>query len=435
MGTSRLVNASNEAIDHIFRAEYGRVTAVLVSAFRDLDVAEEAVQEAFIVALERWPRTGVPANTAAWITTVARRKAIDRLRRERTRSEKYRQAAALEPPGDDPFAEIDDANPIPDDRLRLIFTCCHPALALEAQVALTLRTLCGLTTPEIARAFLVPEAAMAQRLVRAKRKIRDGGIPYAIPQADQLRERLDGVLHVIYLVFNEGYFASAGESLLRPDLSSEALRLGRVLADLMPREAEAHGLLALMLLIDARRAARQTPAGEPVLLDDQDRTLWDAGRIAEGLRELDAARKGGPYAAQAAIAAVHARAARPEDTDWREIASLYAELATTQPSPVVALNHAVAFAMAAGPAAGLALIDRSGLAGRLEDYRWMHSARADLLRRLRRYHEAAEAYRRAMALTQNAAELGYLGRRLAEVEAQDRSGRPLRRETAPADLG
>ena len=428
MGISRPMNAPNQAIDQIFRAEYGRVTASLVSAFGDLDTAEEAVQEAFVVALERWPRTGIPANRAAWITTVAKRKAIDRLRREQARGAKYQQAAALDVPGGDPFTEVDDAELIEDDRLRLIFTCCHPALPPEAQVALTLRTLCGLTTPEIARAFLVPEATMAQRLVRAKRKIRDGGIPYAVPQPSQLRERLDGVLHVIYLVFNEGYSASAGESLLRPDLSSEALRLGRVLAELMPYEAEAHGLLALMLLIDARRATRQTPAGEPVLLDAQDRTLWDAGYIAEGLRELDAAwklRGEGPYTAQASIAAVHARAAGPEDTDWREIARLYAMLTTTAPSPVVALNHAVAVAMAEGPAVGLALIDHSDLAGRLEDYRWMHSARADLLRRLQRYDEAAEAYQRAIALTGNAAELGFLGRRLAEVQAQDRPGRPL----------
>ena len=411
---------THDATEQVFRDEYGRVIAALMSAFGDLDVAEEAIQEAFIAALEHWPETGIPGNRGAWITTTAKRKAIDRLRRDEARGRKHEEIASLRVEEDDPFDELGDEEPIEDDRLRLIFTCCHPALALEAQVALTLRTLCGLTTPEIGKAFLVPEATMAQRLVRAKRKIRDAGIPYAVPHADRFGERLAGVLRVIYLVFNEGYSASAGETVVRLDLASEAIRLGRVLARLMPTEAEAHGLLALMLLNDSRRDARQTAAGEPVLLGDQDRRLWDADRIEEGLRELEAAREignSGPYTAQAAIAGIHARAARAEDTDWHEIVGMYEELALMTPSPVVLLNLAVAVAMADGAARGLALIDSEGVAGQLQNYRWMHAARADLLRRLERYGEAAEAYQRAIALSQNAAELAYLGRRLEEVSA------------------
>ena len=417
---------SHAAIERVFREEYGRVIAALMSVFRDLDVAEEAVQEALVIALERWPGTGTPRNPGAWITTTAKRKAIDRRRRERTREEKYAQIGPAETEADDPYREVDDEAPIEDDRLRLIFTCCHPALGLEARVALTLRTLCGLTTGEIAGAFLMREAAMAQRLVRAKRKIRDAGIPYAVPEAGQLQERLDGVLSVIYLVFNEGYAASAGEQVVRVDMASEGIRLGRLLADLMPEEGEVRGLLALMLLSDARREARQDSSGEPVLLGEQDRSLWDAESIRKGMEELS---KGeslgarGPYLVQAAIARAHARASSAGDTDWHEIVGLYEELALMAPSPVVLLNLAAAVAMAEGPQVGLALMDRDEVAGQLDGYRWLHSARGELLRRLDRREEAAEAYRRAIALSENAAELAYLGRRLEEVKSRQATPR------------
>ena len=394
----------------------------------DFDLAEEAVQDAFISALETWPQRGVPDNPGAWITTTARNRAIDRLRRRKRLTEKT-ESLAREAALESDLRAIDsgtaeDAMPIVDDRLRLIFTCCHPALAMDARVALTLRTLGGLTTPEIARAFLVPEPTLAQRLVRAKRKIRDAGIPYRIPPAELLPERLDGVLRVLYLVFNEGYAASSGDSLIRRELCAEAIRLARVVVALLPDEPEATGLLALMLLHDARREARVGPGGELVLLDDQDRTHWDADRIAEG-RALVAnaleARRPGPYQVQAAIAALHDEAARPADTDWPQIATLYGTLQRLTPSPVVELNLAAAVAMADGPAVGLAMMDGIAASGELESYPYLHAARADLLRRLERWSEAATAYRRALALTANGPERAFLEGRLREVEGRPRT--------------
>jgi RNA polymerase sigma-70 factor, ECF subfamily len=372
------------------------------------------VQEAFAEALRTWPSRGVPANPGAWITATARNRAIDRLRRERSLREKTGTLARLAElaalGGDDT-----DVSGIPDDRLRLIFTCCHPALSMEARVALTLKTLGGLATAEIARAFLVAEPAMAQRIVRSKRKIRDAAIPYRVPPPDLLPERLPGVLAVLYLVFNEGYAATSG-GLVRVELCDEAIRLARLVVELMQAEPEAAGLLALMLLQHSRRDARVSTAGELVLLEEQDRAQWDHEMIDEGLALVDRAlraRRPGPYQVQAAIAAVHARAPRPEDTDWPQIAALYAALERTSPTPVIALNHAVAVAMADGPERGLPLVE--ALAGQLDRYHLFHAARADLLRRLERHADAASAYRRALELVTNATERAYLERRLASL--------------------
>ena len=385
--------------------------------FGDFDVAEEAIQDAFLVAIDRWPDSGIPSNPAAWITTTAKRKAIDEYRREKVRAEKYAVLSGASSNGYEEF-DILEESALQDDRLRLIFTCCHPALAIEAQLALTLRTLGGLKTREIARAFLVAESTMAQRLVRAKRKIRDAGIPYRVPPDEVLQERLAAVLGVIYLIFNEGYSASEGDGLVRHDLCSEAIRLGRVLTDLMPDEPEAVGLLALMLLHDSRKDARISSSGEPTLLDDQDRLLWDRSQIDEGLRYLSDAerhRSPGQYQTQAAIAAIHAQAGTPKQTDWPKIAMLYGLLGKQNPSPVVELNRAVAVAMAMGPEYGLEIIDP--IRSELDQYRWMHSTRAELLRRLERFDEASDAYRRALDLTENSAERSLLSKRLSETEA------------------
>ena len=417
-------DAAHEVVDRLFREEQGRAVATLIRVTGDFDLAEEAVQDAFISALETWPLRGVPDNPGAWITTTARNRAIDRLRRRKRLVEKTetlaREAAieseleAIEP------GSSEDAMHIADDRLRLIFTCCHPALAMDARVALTLRTLGGLTTPEIARAFLVPEPTLAQRLVRAKRKIRDAGIPYRVPPTELLPERLDGVLRVLYLVFNEGYAATSGDSLIRHELSAEAIRLARVVVSLLPDEPEARGLLALMLLHDARREARVGSGGELILLDDQDRSRWDAERIAEGRALVEAAlgeHRPGPYQLQAAIAALHDEAATPADTDWTQIATLFVALQRMTPSPVVELNLAAAVAMADGPAVGLAMMDGIAASGELESYPYLHSARADLLRRLERWTEAESAYRRALGLTTNGPERAFLEGRLGDVRA------------------
>jgi RNA polymerase sigma-70 factor (ECF subfamily) len=417
------IEVAHDVVDRVFREEQGRAVATLIRVLGDFDLAEEAVQDAFISALETWPQRGVPDNPGAWITTTARNRAIDRLRRRKRLTEKTEtlvreasleadlQAIETGPP--------EEAMPITDDRLRLIFTCCHPALAMDARVALTLRTLGGLTTPEIARAFLVPEPTLAQRLVRAKRKIRDAGIPYRVPPAELLPERLDGVLHVLYLVFNEGYAATSGDSLVRQELSAEAIRLGRVVASLLPDEPEALGLLALMLLHDARREARVGGGGELILLEDQDRSRWDATRISQGQALIEralATGRPGPYQVQAAIASLHDGAPSPADTDWAQIASLYESLMRMIPSPVVELNLAVAVAMRDGPATGLAMMDGISGSGALDGYSYFHAARADLLRRLERWSEASHAYRRALELTTNGPERAFLTTRLGGVD-------------------
>ncbi len=414
----------DERLAGLYRAHAGQVLGPLIRMLRDFDAAEDALQEAIVVALERWPRDGEPDNPVAWLLTVARRRALDRTRREARRGPKEEAAIRREvpvhqaPPDPADVVEALDMDAIADDQLRLIFTCCHPALSPEAQVALTLRTSGGLTTAEIARAFLVPEATMAQRLVRAKRKILAAGIPFAVPAAAQRAERLDAVLHVLYLVFNEGYRASAGDQLIRHDLCAEAIRLARVLGDLVPGEPEVDGLVALMLLHDARRAARLDAAGELVLLADQDRGLWDRGQIALGSERLERAlsqRRIGPYQLEAAIAACHTNAPSAEETDWVDIAGLYGLLSRIAPSPVVSLNRAVAIAMADGPAVGLALVDELAAAGALEDQHVLHSTRADLLRRLDRPAEARAAYERALALSPTGPEARFLQRRLEDL--------------------
>ncbi len=400
-------------IEAVFRGERGRVLATLIRVLGDFDLAEDALGAAWEAAVRQWPRDGVPDNPRAWLIRAARNKAVDDLRR-RAHAARAREelAESDRPPEPEETRDV-------DDRLRLMFTCCHPALAVEAQVALTLRTLAGLSTEEIARAFLVPSITMAQRLVRAKQKIRAAGIPYRVPDEEELPERVDAVMAVVYLVFNEGYSATSGDELVRRELVAEAIRLGRLLVELMPARPGPRGLLALMLLHDSRREARITAQGDLVLLEDQDRARWDQAQIREGLALVEEALRGGPadaFALQAAIAALHARAARPADTDWAQIVALYGRLFAAQPSPVVMLNHAAAVAMAYGPAEGLVLLDQLTASQLLPGYHWLPAARADLLRRLGRRAAAAAAYAEALALVGNEAERRFLQRRLAELE-------------------
>jgi len=406
----------SRTVEAIYEAESRRVLATLIRLLGDFDRAEEALHDAVRAALEQWPRDGVPANPRAWLVSAGRFKAIDTMRRQKRFDPLESIGDPAEVLSTDPL-EWTDEESVEDDRLRLVFTCCHPALSPDAQIALTLREVCGLTTEEIARAFLTPAPTLAQRIVRAKNKIRDARIPYQVPQRDELNERLDAVLRVIYLVFNEGYAASSGASVVRHDLASEAIRLGRLLVQLLP-EPEAMGLLALMLLHESRRAARMSADGDIILLEDQDRDLWDRTQIAEGVQLVERAlrsRRVGPYALQAAIAALHAEAPAPADTDWGEVVGLYDVLMRVEPSPVVELNRAVAVAMRDGPAAGLALIDALIARGELKDYRLLHAARADLCRRLGRVDDARTAYTRALKLTRQEPERRFIQRRLHEL--------------------
>jgi RNA polymerase sigma-70 factor (ECF subfamily) len=410
------VDNAREVADALYRSESRRVLATLIRLLGDFDLAEDALQDAFAAAVERWPRDGVPANPRAWLVSAGRFKAIDALRR-RARSDASLAQLAEKLDADSTDAAGEDDPEVHDDRLRLIFTCCHPSLSPDAQIALTLRAVCGLTTEEIARAFLTQPPTLAQRIVRAKAKIRHARIPYQVPSRADLPDRLDAVLHVIYLVFNEGYSASSGASLLRHDLSAEAIRLGRLLVELLP-DPDAMGLLALMLLHDSRRAARTSPAGDLVLLEDQDRSLWNREQIAEGSAWVERAlssRQFGPYSLQAAIAAVHAQAPTVAATDWAQVVGLYDVLARVEPSPVVQLNRAVAVAMQEGPEAGLALVDAILAGGDLEEYHLAHAARADLCRRLGRTAEARASYQRALALARQEPERRFLERRLAEL--------------------
>jgi RNA polymerase sigma-70 factor, ECF subfamily len=411
--------ASASAIEAVYRSEWGRIVATLIRLIGDFDLAEEAAQEAFTAAVDQWETSGVPELPRAWIIKTAHHKAIDRLRRQNHFQEKVEPYVHQEL-GSMAQTPDYDANDIPDDRLRLIFTCCHPALALDAQVALTLRTLCGLETDEIARAFLVPAATMAQRIVRAKRKIRDAGIPYVVPETSDLAQRLDAVLTVIYLIFNEGYAATRGGALIRTDLCLEAIRLGRLVRTLLAPQppSEATALVALMLLHDARRDARLDEAGNIVTLEDQDRSRWDRQQISEALPLVLEAFRGGPgsFALQAAIAALHCQAARAEETDWRQIVRLYDRLELIQPSPIVSLNRAVAVAMSDGPRPALAIIDAIAATGDLDNYHLLHATRADLLRRLGSAGEAAASYLRALKLVANDSERRFLERRLRELQ-------------------